>query len=66
MGYYSLTAGTAVTNKRCQLVPGGQQVCSNKRFSSFPLYMKIWNDTMAVTANLNRKDSVLKKLEFSE
>jgi hypothetical protein len=27
----------------------------------FPLSMKIWNDTMVVTANLNRKDSVLKR-----
>lgn len=27
----------------------------------FPLSMKIWNDTMLVTANLNRKDSVLKR-----
>jgi hypothetical protein len=28
---------------------------------SFPLYLKIWNDTMVVTANLNRKDSIIKK-----
>ena len=27
----------------------------------FPLSFKIWNDTMVVTANLNRKDSVLKR-----
>ena len=27
----------------------------------FPLSFKIWNDTMLVTANLNRKDSVLKR-----
>jgi hypothetical protein len=27
----------------------------------FPLSMKIWNDTMVVTANLNRKDSILKR-----
>jgi len=27
----------------------------------FPLSLKIWNDTMVVTANLNRKDSVLKR-----
>ena len=29
-----------------------------KKLPSFPLFMKIWNDTMAVTANLNRKDSI--------
>ncbi len=28
-----------------------------KRFPSFPLFMKIWNDTMAVTGNLKRNDS---------
>lgn len=34
---------------------------AGKRFSSFPLFMKFWNDSMVVTGNLNRKDSVLKK-----
>lgn len=32
-----------------------------KRQPSFPLFLKVWNDTMAVTGNLNRKDSVLKR-----
>ncbi len=32
-----------------------------KQLPSFPLYFKVWNDTMAVTANLNRKDSVFKR-----
>jgi hypothetical protein len=27
----------------------------------FPLSVKVWNDTMVATANLNRKDSVLKR-----
>jgi hypothetical protein len=31
------------------------------RLPSFPLYLKIWGDTMIVTGNLNRKDSVLKR-----
>ena len=34
---------------------------TNKRFPSFPLVLKCWNDTMAVTGNLNRKDSVFKR-----
>ena len=34
---------------------------ANKRFPSFPLVLKCWNDTMAVTGNLNRKDSVFKR-----
>jgi len=33
----------------------------NKRFPSFPLFVKVWNDTMAVIANLNRKDSIFKR-----
>ncbi|MEO7443987.1 MAG: S41 family peptidase [Ferruginibacter sp.] len=32
-----------------------------KRQPSFPLYFKVWNDTMAVTANLNRKDSIFNR-----
>ncbi len=33
-----------------------------KSIPAFPLYMKIWNDTMAVTANLNYKtDSIFKR-----
>ncbi len=34
---------------------------AGKRFPSFPLFMKLWNDTMVVTNNLNRKDSILKR-----
>ena len=33
----------------------------DRRIPSFPLYMKIWNDTMVVTGNLNKKDSVIKR-----
>lgn len=32
-----------------------------KQLPSFPLYFKIWNDTMAVNGNLDRKDSVFKR-----
>ncbi|MEO6541448.1 MAG: S41 family peptidase [Ferruginibacter sp.] len=34
---------------------------AGRRQASFPLFMKCWNDTMIVTNNLNRKDSVLKR-----
>jgi hypothetical protein len=34
---------------------------ADKKSPSFPLFLKCWNDTMAVTNNLNRKDSVLKR-----
>ena len=33
----------------------------NRRFSTFPLLLKCWNDTMVVTANINRKDSIFKR-----
>lgn len=32
-----------------------------KKSSSFPLYFKVWNDTMAVIGNLNPKDSLFKR-----
>ncbi len=32
-----------------------------RRFPSFPLFMKIWNDTMAVTGNLDMKDKIFKR-----
>ena len=31
------------------------------RLPSFPLYLKVWGDTMIVTGNLNRKDSLIKR-----
>jgi Peptidase family S41 len=34
---------------------------SHKLIPSFPLFMKVWNDTMVVTGNLNHKDAVLKR-----
>jgi hypothetical protein len=40
---------------------GWNKFIRNKRIPSFPLYLKIWKDTMVVTANLNRKDSIIKK-----
>ena len=33
----------------------------SKSIPSFPLYIKIWGDTMLVTGNLNKKDSVIKR-----
>jgi hypothetical protein len=32
-----------------------------RRFPSFPLSFKVWEDSMAVTGNLNRKDSIFKR-----
>lgn len=35
-----------------------------KKFPSFPLYLKVWGDTMAVIGNLNLKDSIFKRGTF--
>ena len=40
---------------------GWNKFIRNKRIPSFPLYLKIWKDTMVVTANVNRRDSVIKR-----
>lgn len=40
---------------------GWNSFYKNVRIPSFPLYMKIWEDTMVVTVNLNKKDSILKR-----
>ena len=34
---------------------------ANKKFTSFPYFLKIWNDTMAVTASLLQHDSIFKR-----
>ncbi|MBS1744033.1 MAG: peptidase S41 [Bacteroidetes bacterium] len=34
---------------------------AGKTFPSFPLYMKVWNDTMLTMINLNKNDSIIKK-----
>ena len=31
------------------------------RLPSFPLFLKVWGDSMVVTSNLNRKDSLIKR-----
>ena len=51
---------------RCGHTSFGMSKAYNKwvaenKLPSFPLFLKCWNDTMVVTANLNRKDSVLKR-----
>lgn len=38
-----------------------QKWVKGKQLPSFPLYFKVWNDTMSVITNLNRNDSILKR-----
>jgi Peptidase family S41 len=40
---------------------GWNKFIRHKRIPSFPLYLKIWNDTMVVTYNLNKDDSIIKR-----
>jgi hypothetical protein len=40
---------------------GWYKFIKNKQIPSFPLRLKVWGDTMVVTANLNPKDSIIKK-----
>ena len=40
---------------------GWNKFIKNKSIPSFPLFLKVWNDTMAVIYNLNKDDSIIKK-----
>ncbi|HEY5464627.1 MAG TPA: S41 family peptidase [Hanamia sp.] len=39
---------------------GWNHFIKNKTIPSFPLYLKVWKDTMMVLSNLNRNDTVIK------
>ncbi len=43
---------------------GWNKFIKNKNIPSFPLYLKVWNDTMMVVGNLNPKDSAIKRGNF--
>jgi hypothetical protein len=43
---------------------GWKHFIKNKTIPSFPLYLKVWKDTMMVIANLNRKDTIIKNGYF--
>jgi hypothetical protein len=38
-----------------------QKWAKGKQLPSFPLYFKVWNDTMSVLSSLNRNDSIFKR-----
>jgi hypothetical protein len=44
-----------------RLSEGYEKWAKNKVFASFPLYLKCWNDTMAVVANLDSTDRIFKR-----
>lgn len=43
---------------------GWNHFIKNKIIPSFPLYLKVWKDTMMVVADLNDKDSLVKNGDF--
>jgi hypothetical protein len=56
-----LTATIHCGHTSFSMSKGWNKFIKDRRIPSFPLYMKIWKDTMVVTGNLNPKDSVIKK-----
>jgi hypothetical protein len=44
-----------------RLSEGYEKWAKNKVFASFPLYVKCWNDTMVVVANLDTTDRIFKR-----
>ncbi|MEP6950067.1 MAG: S41 family peptidase [Ginsengibacter sp.] len=56
-----LTATIHCGHTSFSMSKGWNKFIKDRRIPSFPLYMKIWKDTMVVTGDLNKKDSVIKK-----
>ena len=56
-----LTATIHCGHTSFSMSKGWNKFIKDRRIPSFPLYLKIWNDTMVVTYNLNKNDSVIKK-----
>jgi len=56
-----LTATIHCGHTSFSMSKGWSKFIKDRRIPSFPLFMKIWKDTMVVTGNLNRNDSVIKK-----
>ena len=59
-----LTANIHCGHTSFSMSKGWNHLINNKIIPSFPLYLKVWNDTMMVIANLNEKDSVIKNGDF--
>ena len=56
-----LTATIHCGHTSFSMSKGWNKFITNKHIPSFPLYLKIWNDTMVVNYNLNANDSILKR-----
>lgn len=56
-----LTATIHCGHTSFSMSKGWNKFIKDKKIPSFPLYLKIWNDTMVVIYDLNKNDSVIKK-----
>ena len=56
-----LTAAIHCGHTSFSMSKGWNKFIKGRHIPSFPLYLKIWNDTMVVTDNLNKNDSVIKR-----
>jgi hypothetical protein len=56
-----LTAKIRCGHTSVSLSKSYEKWAEGKIIPSFPLSMKVWNDTMAVVGNLNRKDTVIRR-----
>src|SRR6185437_9587863 len=59
-----LTATIHCGHTSFSMSKGWNHFIKDKIIPSFPLYLKVWNDSMMVIANLNEKDSVIKNGDF--
>jgi len=56
-----LTATIHCGHTSFMMSKGWNKFIKNKNIPSFPLYVKVWNDTMVVIYNLNNNDSIIKR-----
>lgn len=56
-----LTAAIRCGHTSFRMSKGWNKFMRYRRIPSFPLYVKVWKDTMVVVNNLNKEDSVLKR-----
>jgi hypothetical protein len=56
-----LTASIHCGHTSFGMSKGWNKFIKNKSIPSFPLYLKIWKDTMVVIYDLDKKDSIIKK-----
>jgi hypothetical protein len=59
-----LTAAIHCGHTSFSMSKGWKKFIKNKTIPSFPLYVKVWKDTMMVIGSLNRKNAIIKRGSF--